>query len=150
MLKTNIKKVLFLSLVVLSFFACNNKEAEEILQAHIFEKHDDLMKKGGIIMQNKESLNKLLASTANADSASASLDTENFHQRVNLLNNDLTMADEAMMNWMNDFNPNFDGKTHEQIMAYLNKQQAEILKVELKTDKALKISNVFLQKYSKK
>ena len=150
MLKTNIKKVLFLSLVVLSFFACNNKEAEEILQAHIFEKHDDLMKKGEIIMQNKESLNKLLASTANADSASASLDTENFHQRVNLLNNDLTMADEAMMNWMNDFNPNFDGKTHEQIMAYLNKQQAEILKVELKTDKALKISNVFLQKYSKK
>ena len=150
MLKTNIKKVLFLSLVVLSFFACNNKEAEEILQAHIFEKHDDLMKKGEIIMQNKESLNKLLASTANADSASASLDTENFHQRVNLLNNDLTMADEAMMNWMNDFNPNFDGKTHEQIMAYLNKQQAEILKVELKTNKALKMSSTFLKKYSKK
>lgn len=150
MLKTNIKKVLFLSLVVLFFFACNNKEAEEILQAHIFEKHDDLMKKGEIIMQNKESLNKLLASTANADSASASLDTENFHQRVNLLNNDLTMADEAMMNWMNDFNPNFDGKTHEQIMAYLNKQQAEILKVELKTNKALKMSSTFLKKYSKK
>ena len=150
MLKTNIKKVLLLSLVVLTFFACNNKEDEEILQANIIEMHDELMLKGETIMQNKESLNKLLASTANADSASASLDTENFHQRVNLLNKDLTMADEAMMNWMNNFNPNFDGKTHEQIMAYLNKQQAEILKVELKTNKALKMSSAFLQKYSKK
>ena len=150
MIVKNIKKIFLALLLIISFAACNNKEAEEILMANIMEVHDDLMKKGDNIMQNKESLNKLLASTANADSASASLDTENFHQRVNLLNKDLTMADEAMMNWMNNFNPNFDGKTHEQIIAYLNKQQAEILKVELKTEKALKTSNAFLEKHIKK
>ena len=144
-----IKKLFFICLILFTFYGCNDREAEEILQAHIFEKHDDLMKKGEIIMQNKESLNKLLASSANADSASASLDTEKFHQKVNALNQELTQADEAMMNWMKNFDPGTEGKTHEQIMASLNKQQESLLKVEVQTDKALEKSNAFLKQYAK-
>jgi uncharacterized lipoprotein NlpE involved in copper resistance len=145
----NLKKIFFAALVLFCFFGCNNKESEEILQAHIIEKHDDLMKKGDNIMLNKERLNKLLSKSEYADSASASLDTESFHKKVNDLNDNLTKADEAMMDWMNNFNPDFNGKSHEQIMAYLNKQQEAILKVEKQTDLSLEKSNSFLKQYSK-
>lgn len=145
-----IKKLFFASLILFTFYGCNDREAEEILQAHILEKHEDLMKKGEKIMQNKQSLNKLLASTANADSASASLDTEKFHQNVNVINQELTKADESMMDWMKGFDPGTEGKTHEQIMASLNKQQESLLKIEVQTDEALEKSDAFLNKYATK
>lgn len=145
----NIYKIFLACLFFFALFGCNDREAEEILMAHIMEVHDDLMKKGDNIMQNKESLNKLLASSANADSVSASLDTEKFHQKVNALNQELTQADEAMMNWMKGFDPGTEGKTHEQIMASLNKQQESLLKVEVQTNKALEKSNAFLKQYAK-
>lgn len=141
------KKILIALIVILSFTACNDKEDEEILQATIIETHDDLMKKGETIMANKESINKLTASTQSL--SNANLDNEGFYKKANSLNLDLTKADEAMMTWMNNFNPDFAGKNHTQIMEYLNKQKTEIEKVETQTNTALKNSDEFIIKYKK-
>lgn len=144
------KKIILFLMVLISFTACNNtKEEEEILQANIIETHDVLMLKGETIMANKESLNQILENTANANSANESLDNEAFFKQVNTLNNNLTKADDAMMTWMNNFNPDFAGKNHTQIMEYLNKQKIEIEKVESLTEKALNNSNMFIKKYKK-
>lgn len=141
------KKVLLALMVILSFTACNDKEDEEILQAKIIETHDALMQKGETIMANKETLNKLSKSTQYT--ANANLDTEGFYKKVNTLNADLTKADEAMMTWMNNFNPDFGTKNHIQIMEYLNKQKVDIEKVETQTNLALKNSDDFIAQYKK-
>lgn len=141
------KKILLAIFVIFSFTACNNKESEEILQAQIIETHDALMLKGETIMANKESITKLLASAQTTNNAT--LDTEGFYKKANTLNADLTKADEAMMIWMKNFNPDFGTKNHTQIMEYLNKQKVEIEKVETQTNLALKNSNDFIAQYKK-
>ncbi|TAH05120.1 MAG: hypothetical protein EAZ15_00050 [Sphingobacteriales bacterium] len=141
------KKILLSLLVIFFFSACNNKESEEILQANIIEIHDALMLKGETIMANKESITKLLASAQS--SSNISLDTEAFYKQANTLNTNLTKADEAMMTWMNNFNPDFGTKTHDQIMDYLNKQKVAIEKVETQTNLALKNSDDFIAQYKK-
>lgn len=141
------KKILIALLIILSFSACNDKEAEEILQANIIETHDALMLKGETIMANKESINKLIANSQNA--SNANLDTEAFHKKANALNADLTKADEAMMTWMKNFNPDFASKNHNQIIEYLNKQKLEIEKVEILTNNILKASDDFIAQNKK-
>ncbi|TAF45757.1 MAG: hypothetical protein EAZ51_02425 [Sphingobacteriales bacterium] len=144
------KKIILLLIAIILFAACNDtKEQEEILQAKIIETHDVLMQKGETIMANKESINKILANVAGTNNAYEGLDTEAFYKQANTLNTDLTKADEAMMAWMNNFNPDFAGKNHTQIMEYLNKQKAEIDKVETITEKALKNSDIFIKQYKK-
>lgn len=141
------KKTLLAFCLIFSFTACNKRESEEILQDQIIETHDALMQKGETIMANKESITKLLASAQTTNNAN--LDTEEFYNKANALNVDLTKADEAMMTWMKNFNPDFGTKTHDQIMEYLHMQKADIRKVETQINEAIKNSNDFVNKYKK-
>lgn len=59
-------------------------------------------------------------------------------------------ADNAMMAWMNKFSPDFTGKTHEQIMAYLNSQKTQILKLDTQINKSIASSNTYILKVKKK
>jgi len=59
-------------------------------------------------------------------------------------------ADNAMMNWMSKFSPDFKGKTHEQIMTYLNEQKSQILKLDTQINKAVSTSNTYIAKVKKK
>ncbi len=141
------KKVLLALFVIFSFSTCNDQESEEILQAQIIETHDALMLKGEIIMANKESITKILASVQTTNNVN--LDSEGFYKKANDLNASLTKADEAMMTWMNNFNPDFGTKNHTQIMDYLNKQKVAIEKVEIQTNLALKNSDDFITQFKK-
>ena len=141
------KKILLALFIILSFTACNDKESEEILQAQIIETHDALMLKGETIMANKESITKILASVQTTNNVN--LDSEGFYKKANDLNASLTKADEAMMTWMNNFNPDFGTKNHTQIMEYLNRQKADIEKVETQINGAIKTSDDFIAQYKK-
>ena len=59
-------------------------------------------------------------------------------------------ADNAMMSWMNKFSPDFTGKTHEQIMAYLNTQKTQILKLDTQINNAIATSNTYILKVKAK
>lgn len=141
------KKILLAIFLIFSFAACNDNESEEILQAQIIEIHDELMLKGETIMATKESLTKLTASAQTTNNIS--LDTEAFYKKTNALNYSLTKADEAMMKWMSNYNPDFGTKNHNQIMEYLNKQKNDLIKVQTQTNLALKNSADFIAQYKK-
>ncbi len=47
---------------------------------------------------------------------------------------------------MNKFSPDFTGKTHEQIMTYLNSQKTQILKLDTQINEAIATSNKYILK----
>ena len=129
------KKLFIPLLACVALFGCNDdKKQEQALLNDVIKTHDKLMADDGAIMKSKMQL-KMIA-TGNA----AAKDS------VAVYSKSLDDADGSMMNWMNKFSPDFTGKTHEQIMTYLNTQKAEIAKIDSQITVTLAKSNSYISK----
>ena len=127
------KKLFIPLLACVALFGCNDdKKQEQALLNDVIKTHDKLMVDDGAIMKNKMLLKAIPATDAK--------DSVVFYTKS------LDDADNAMMNWMNKFNPDFTGKTHEQIISYLTIQKAEILKIDSQINVTLAKSNSYLSK----
>ena len=127
------KKIFIPLLACVALFGCNDdKKQEQTLLNDVIKTHDKLMVDDGAIMKNKMLLKTIPATDAK--------DSVAFYTKS------LDDADNAMMNWMNKFNPDFTGKTHEQIIDYLTTQKAEILKIDSQINITLAKSNSYISK----
>ncbi|MHB8208780.1 hypothetical protein [Mucilaginibacter sp.] len=130
-----IKKLFIPLLACIALFGCNDdKKQEQALQNDVIKTHDKLMADDGAIMKNKMQLKAIATSNAAVKDS------------VAVYSKSLDDADNAMMNWMNKFSPDFTGKTHEQIITYLTAQKAEILKIDSQINISLAKSNSFISK----
>ena len=110
----------FLLLLLSSCGGTNQGSAlEDKLQKEVFAIHDEVMPKMSEIVQLKGKLIELTPDSTDEATVKATL-------------TQLEKAEDAMMGWMNNFTgPEKMRKTksHEEIMAYLQNQKAEITKV---------------------
>ncbi|MEP4533350.1 MAG: hypothetical protein ABJ004_09690 [Cyclobacteriaceae bacterium] len=110
------------SLIVLAtlMVSCtpSKKEAEEKpLMDQVMEVHDAVMPKMGSLMKVKK---QLMAKADTADSVAS--------DELKILAQEIDLANEAMMDWMRNFDPNFEG-TEEEVKDYLMKKKKGIEKV---------------------
>jgi len=132
-----LKKILLIATAALIITGCSdNKAQEKTLLNEVIKIHDKVMVDDGVVMQNKT---KLKALTTNNPTPGVKDSVEMYSK---LLNN----ADDTMMTWMNKFNPDFTGKSHDEVMDYLTKQKAQIIKINAQLDTAISASNVYISK----
>jgi hypothetical protein len=129
-------------LLALLFFGCSEKKApdkdqEKALLDEVIKVHDEVMGADEHLMKNKMLLDSLAKASVNVDSAKA-------------YSSQLTLADSAMSTWMHKFDAENTGKTHEQIMTYLDAQKKEISKVKVQINTALSASDTYLKKIKSK
>src|SRR5690606_13175854 len=101
------------------------------------DSHDILMVKMDDIINNKLRLDTLKTNLKSILKEYPSTDTIALKSSIDSLKTELTNADEAMMNWMHQFNPDHTGKSHEEIMTYLNEQKLKIDSVKVLFDQSL-------------
>lgn len=134
------KRILtFIALAIVATGCSDDKAGEKLLLDSVIKAHDKVMADDNEIMNNKAKL-KSMVTPATLPAVKDS---------VNMYTNLLTKADDAMMVWMNKFNPDFTGKSHQQIVDYLHEQQAQINKVNAQLDSAINVSNKFIKKTKK-
>jgi hypothetical protein len=127
------KKIFIPLLACAALFGCNDdKKQEQTLLNDVIKTHDKLMVDDGAIMKNKMLLKAIPATDAK--------DSVVFYTKS------LDDADNAMMGWMNKFNPDFTGKTHKEIIDYLTTQKVEIAKIDSQINVTLAKSNSYLSK----
>jgi hypothetical protein len=132
------KRILIcVALAILAAGCSDDKNQEKLLLDTVIKTHDKLMADDGVIMKNKMALKPYASAPATKDSVAIYAKT-------------LSDADDAMMGWMNKFSPDFTGKSHEQIMAYLHGQKAQILKLDSQINNAVTASNQYLTKIKTK
>jgi hypothetical protein len=132
-----IKKILLIAFVAFTLFSCDDgKKQEKALLLQIITGHDKLMMEDGVVMSNKNELQSI-AKTSTLPGVQDS---------VAVYTKQLISTDDAMMNWMNKFNPVFTGKSHGEIMDYLNKQQAQVDVLNKRFNEVVTSSNKFIAK----
>ena len=142
-----LKNTLFL-LVLFVLSACNNSKQEQAdLQKKVIDNHDILMVQMDEIMNKKTKLDSISANFVSIKNEKPDTDTSALKLSIDSLKSSLTKADEAMMNWMHQFNPDHTGKSHEEVMSYLNDQQVKIDSVKTLFDQSLSKSELFISKF---
>ena len=129
------KKLFIPLLACVALFGCNDdKNQEQTLLNDVIKTHDKLMVDDGTIMKSKMQLKMIAAGNAAAKDS------------VAVYTKSLDAADGAMMVWMDKFSPDFTGKTHEQVMTYLDTQKAAIAKIDSQITVTLAKSNSYISK----
>ncbi len=113
-----------LSIAVISFLliSCSTpqKTEEKPMMDQVMEVHDAVMPKMGELMKTKKALIAKAESLASMDSTTSAA--------MYSLAEEIDMANEAMMDWMHNFDPNYEG-TEEEVKSYLLKKKQGIQKV---------------------
>lgn len=129
------KTKLLLALILTGIFnACTSNKSEEKKQLdELLKVHDEVMGISEKAIKNKSTLDSLIHYGKDTSEAV-------------ILNKQLTTADEAMENWMHQFNPDYTGKSHTQVMEYLHSQHLQLLHIDSQLNTAIRQSNKYLLK----
>lgn len=133
----------FLIALLISVSCCEQKKnAKDEIYKKVMAVHDEIMPKIGPIMNYKKQLNeKIDGYIENGVEANADKIIELENAVENLVN-----SHEEMMNWMHEFDNDFEGMVEKEVMDYLNDQMEKIEHVGKVTNNALKNAEKLLGK----
>lgn len=114
-------KKLLIVLIALAF-GCQSGQENEIneLKEEVMALHDDVMPKMSELNYTKKNLLVLVDSLKSTDSTQAAI----YYQAAQ----NITSANSGMREWMQNYNPNFDG-SYDEVMEYLNEKKVSIEQV---------------------
>ena len=131
-------------IVLLMFASCGEqkKSPKDALYDKVMAVHDEIMPKMGAIMKYKKQLNDKI-DTLIEEGADANADKiAELTQAIA----DLDNSHEEMMNWMREFDNDFEGMVNEEVMEYLNNQKKKIENVGKVANSALSNAEKILAK----
>lgn len=140
------KKLLLPLFAAIVLSACHDpKQDEKALLNEIITIHDKVMGNDEMLMQNKMKLDTILKEGKFPEGRNPIVE----RGVLNAFKYKLNVADNVMENWMQKFDPEQKGKTHEQIMAYYADQKREVSLVDSQLNAAVKESTEYLKAYKK-
>ncbi|SMO47931.1 hypothetical protein [Solitalea koreensis] len=148
------KKILLITFSVLFALSCSNSKMEEQKQEkalfiEMMGVHDNLMPKSEELVKSKRQLLQLASKMDSLKKVNTDLDTAALREKIQTGVAQLDSADNAMSDWMHNFDPTFEGKSHEQIMKYLEDNKMTIKKVEDQFTSSLNNANQVLNDVKK-
>jgi hypothetical protein len=109
--------------------------------------HDALMEEMSILMKNKTALTTMMANLKQLKQKNTEIDTNLLKKEVQEAQEDLVKSDDAMMTWMNNFNPDYTNKSDAEVITYLKEQKSKIDSVETSFKQSIAKSSALLIKF---
>lgn len=140
------KKYFLFPVLMVFVLACGPQKQQEgesetgRLDSEVMAVHDEVMPYMQDINGYKEQIRNKIDSLSQAG--------VNDGDEVTALNNlmqQLESADEAMMNWMRNFDRNYDNQTEEEAVAYLEDQKEKVIQVKEDMETALRDAETMLK-----
>ncbi len=131
--------------------ACkDNKKEEKALENQVMDLHEKVMAAEETAIQNKMKMDTLMLKKDSVKTAYPSLDTSAENKTMRNLSTEILKADDRMSDWMHNYNPDFSGKPHQEIMDYLVQQKKIVSQINTEYNSVIQLSNQYLLKYKKK
>lgn len=131
------KKYIGIALSLAILLGCaDNKKQEKLLLDSVIAVHDKVMTNDEHLMKNKMLLDSIIKNVPAKDSAKVYLKL-------------VDDADNAMSDWMHKFDVENRGKSHQEIIDYLNDQKKKISAIDVQISKAINESEKYLNQNKK-
>ncbi|MDB5030876.1 lipoprotein [Mucilaginibacter sp.] len=139
------RRILLFAFTALTLSACSDpKDKEKAILNDVIKIHDKVMGNDDRLMHNKMKLDTL----SRVDTLTKEYNLQE-KATMKALNSKLIEADKAMENWMQKFDPEQKGKSHDEIMAYLTDQKKQVMQVDSMLSIAVKESTDYLNHLKK-
>lgn len=134
-----------ITLGLVSFLsACQNDKAiQDTLQKEVLDEHDTVMARMDDLNESQLKLDQLKSNFKNMNA----MDTASLSLSIDSAKQALSQADEAMMQWMHQFSPDYTNMSNEQIINYLKQQRKSIDSVKVLFDQSLSRSKQIIEKH---
>lgn len=113
-------------------------EEENALYQDLMSTHDEIMPEMSDIMLLNKKIKAIVEDTQEPQEL----------EKLNQLSKDLEDANEGMMVWMREFNPNLDELPEQEIVAYLKEEQKKIEKVKTNMESAIENAQLYVDSKS--
>jgi hypothetical protein len=131
------KKHIGIALSLAILLGCaDNKKQEKLLLDSVIAVHDKVMTNDEHLMKNKMLLDSIIKNVPAKDSVKVYLKL-------------VDDADSAMSDWMHKFDVENRGKSHQEIIDYLNDQKKKISAIDVQISKAINESEKYLNQNKK-
>ena len=134
--------VICLALVIQTGCSSGEQKKEQLIYNEVMTIHDEVMPKSETMFELKQ---KLLSQMGEIDTTNdiGRLSLIGLQNQVYLLDE----ADEAMMNWMRNFQRDQKDWSYDSVMRYLNREKESIIRVSDQINSAISETRNILQEY---
>lgn len=129
--------------------SCQSGPDYKVVRQEVVELHDKLMADGETAIQHKLQLDTVAAQLSSYKKADPKLDTAAERKQLTHLMGKLNVADESMMDWMQDFKADVADMSNEKAVAYFNGEKKKLVKMDSLYKSALLESENYLKKFNK-
>ncbi len=142
------KKLIYLSITLL-FVSCQsvdkkNQEQEQLLEKEVLNIHDEVMPLTELLEVKQNQIKKITSSLDSIIKAKPKIDTIQISKQATQIIQDITIANDAMMNWMHEFSADYTNKKHTEIIQYLNKEKSNLTNIRTQVKKAQQNADKFI------
>jgi hypothetical protein len=139
------KTFVLFAFIVIAIAACTDDKAKEKeLLDEVIRIHDEVMGKEDYLMRNKMKTDTIL--TPGPVSEKYTVEEKAI---ISVVRRKLMDADEAMSNWMQRFDPELKGKSHEEKMKYYIEQKEAVTKIDSIFTAVIEGSDKYLKELKK-
>lgn len=138
--------VLISAVLILS---CKSERNYKVVREEVIEIHNNVMADGEQAARYRMILDSLskIKLKVNTDHQLAT-DTAADQKKISMLIAKLNKADENMMEWMQRFEPDTEGKSNAEAIQYFEAEMIKIKRLDLEYEAVLKASDTYLKKFN--
>lgn len=141
----NAVRVLFI-ICISMFLGCTNEPDYKVIRQEVVDLHNKVMEDGEIASKNRLMLDTL--SRIGLKAVQPSIDTITEQKNIAILIGKLNQVDQDMMKWMQDFEPDVEGKDNAAAVKYFEGEKIKIKKLDSQYKQILNESGIYLKKFN--
>ncbi|WP_316789076.1 hypothetical protein [Pedobacter frigoris] len=143
------KKITGILLAATMLAACQQGTDYKAVRDDVMKFHDVVMADHGVIVSNQMKLDTLIKDLKGLKVTFPELDTVKERTAMNALKLELVKAEDAMNDWMHQFEPDITGKSNAEAVKYFEAEKKKIADIDSIYKQEIKISNEYLIKFKK-
>lgn len=142
----NLYKSSVVIILTLGLAACQQSSYKEA-RTEVMALHDSVMNKNDKVVHLEMKIDTLVANLDSLKKATPSIDTAAEHKQLSGLLKELQGAEDSMNAWMSNFEPDAQGKSDKDALAYFNEQKGKIAIIDSLYNVKIKESEAYLSKF---
>lgn len=124
--------------------SCKSERNYKAVREEVIDIHDQVMADGEQAAKYRITLDSLSRLTV----SKLATDTAGNQNKISMLIAKLNKADQNMMEWMQRFEPDTEGKSNAEAIKYFEEEMIKIKRLDLEYDTVLKASETYLKKFN--
>ncbi len=142
-------RTLGILIIIIAFAACKPQADYKTKRDEVIKLHDVVMADQGKVVSREIQITDILKDLRTLKNKNPHIDTLVEKDSLHIIHGRLSKADEAMNDWMHQFEPDVTGKSNEEAVQYFEAEKVKIQKVDTLFKQEIKAADAYLSKFKR-